>query len=98
MVICLEQKNNINTLQKPKTICCRCGISNGGPKRWKFRFRYSYSANVCSACVSELGSAALTKDWFERNAIFSEKGFLIGFKKGQESAITPAQPPTEASE
>ena len=60
--------------------CAVCGL-NGGMKKWRFRFLYSYSAQVCCACVEKLGGAPSVIAWLEANSIFDKRGSLIGFKR-----------------
>lgn len=56
--------------------CYRCRV-NGSVRKWKFIFRYSYSAFLCAPCVQELGGSALAREWLEQNARFSKTGALL---------------------
>ena len=64
----------------PEKACCYC--SNGsGTKKYKIRFKYSYSTHICLACLRAYFSS--TQDainWAETHAIFDKQGKLVGFK------------------
>lgn len=66
---------------KGSSACARCGVCNGGPRRWKIRFAGNRSAYICAPCIERVGGSRAAVSWLERNAIFGATGKLLGFEE-----------------
>ena len=55
-----------------KTVCAKCGVSNGGLKRFRFVCKGNITQYCCSFCIQKLNGPAEALAWLNQRIEFQQ--------------------------